>query len=142
KPALVGYLSVNTKANYARLNAGFLQGMRELGYLEGRDYFVEERYADGDLRRLPQLAEELTRLRPGVIVAGSVPAAQAVKQATDSIPIVGVTLVDPVGVGLIVSEARPSTNVTGLIARVEGLPGKQLEIARDVMPGLTKIGVL
>jgi putative ABC transport system substrate-binding protein len=116
--------------------------MREFGYLEGRDYSIADRYADGDPRRLPLLAEELVRLRPDVIVATSVPTAQAVRQATGSIPIVVTALVDPVGSGLIVSEARPGTNVTGILARIDGLPGKQIEIARDFMPGLSKIGLL
>jgi hypothetical protein len=88
--------------------------MRELGYLEGRDYGVEGRYADGDASRLPLLAEELVRLKPDVIVAATTPGALAAKQATATIPIVGVNLTDPVGFGLIASEAHPGTNVTGI----------------------------
>src|SRR5262245_19556148 len=87
--------------------------MRELGYLEGRDYGLEDRYADGDGSRLPLLAEELVRLKPDVILVGTTPGALAAKQATASIPIVGVNMTDPVGFGLIASEARPGTNVTG-----------------------------
>jgi putative ABC transport system substrate-binding protein len=116
--------------------------MRELGYIEGRDHVYQDRYADGDFTRLPLLAEELVRLKPDVIVAGAVAAALAAKRATDSIPIVGINLTDPVGAGLAASEARPGTNVTGTIVRLEGLTGKQVEIARDLMPGVSRIGVL
>src|SRR5262249_52664835 len=116
--------------------------MRELGYLEGRDYGLEDRYADGDGSRLPLLAEELVRLKPDVILVGTTPGVLAAKQATASIPIVGVNMTDPVGFGLIASEARPGTNVTGVLYRLEGMAGKQVEIALDIMPGTTRIGVL
>src|SRR5262249_16471336 len=116
--------------------------MRELGYLEGRDYGLEDRYADGDGSRLPLLAEELVRLKPDVILVGTTPGVLAAKQATASIPIVGVNMTDPVGFGLVASEARPGTNVTGILYRLEGMTGKQVEIALDVMPGTTRIGVL
>ena len=116
--------------------------MRELGYMEGRDYVFQDRYADGDFARLPLLAEELVRLKPDVIVAGVLAATLAAKQATASIPIVGINLTDPVGAGLVASEARPGTNVTGTIVRLDGLTGKQLEIARDLVPGTSRIGVL
>src|SRR5215831_17009448 len=122
--------------------AGFPAGMRELGYVEGRDYLFADHYADGDVTRLPLLAEELVRRRPDVIVVGTSAAALAAKQATASIPIVGVNLTDPVGMGLVISEARPGTNVTGTLLRLEGLTGKQLEMALDLMPGSTKIGLL
>ena len=116
--------------------------MRELGYLEGRDYGFLDRYADGDASRLPSLAEELVRLNPDVIVATTTPGAVAAKQATATIPIVGVNLTDPVGFGLVTSEAHPGTNVTGVLFRLEGLTEKQVEIALDVMPGTTRIGLL
>ena len=88
--------------------------MRELGYLEARDYTLEARYADGDVSRLPLLARELVRLEPSLIVAGAAPAALASKQATTTIPIVGVNVNDPIGIGLVTNEARPGTNVTGI----------------------------
>src|SRR5262249_24652997 len=116
--------------------------MRELGYLEGRDYGLEDRYADGDASRLPLLAEELVRLKPDVILVGSTPGVLAAKQATASIPIVAVNMTDPVGLGLIASEARPGTNVTGVLYRLEGMAGKPVEIALDLMPGTSKMGVL
>ena len=116
--------------------------MRQLGYLEGRDYVFQDRYADGDFTRLSLLAEELVRLKPDVIVAAAVAAALAAKEVTASIPIVGINLTDPVGAGLVASEARPGTNVTGTIVRLEGMTGKQLEIAHDLVPGASRIGVL
>jgi putative ABC transport system substrate-binding protein len=116
--------------------------MRELGYLEGRDYGFEDRYGDGDAPRLPLLAEELVKLKPDVIVAATTPGAMAAKQATANIPIVGVNLTDPVDFGLVASEARPGTNVTGVLFRLKGMAEKQVEIALDLMPGASKIGIL
>jgi hypothetical protein len=110
------------------LNCGrFQEGMREFGYVEGRDYAFESRYADGDFARLPLLAEELVRLKPDVIIAGNTSAALAIRQSTTNIPIVVGSMNDPVGSGPVVSEARPGTNVTGMRTNLEGLPGKQLE---------------
>jgi putative ABC transport system substrate-binding protein len=139
KRPLIGFL---TPALKERFHDGFPQGMRELGYLEARDYTLEARYAGGDVSRLSLLAEELVRLKPSLIVAGGAPAALASKQATTSIPIVGVNVNDPIGIGLVTNEARPGSNVTGIRVQVEGLTGKQIEIAREVMPSATKIGVL
>jgi putative ABC transport system substrate-binding protein len=113
--------------------------MRDLGYL---DYRFEDRYADGDTSRLPLLAEELVKLKPDVIVAPTTPGAMAAKQATANIPIVGVNLTDPVDFGLVASEARPGTNVTGVLFRLKGMAEKQVEIALDLMPGASKIGIL
>ena len=139
---MIGFLVVGSKAAGARYYDGFPQGMQELGYFEARDYAFEGRYADGDTGRLPMLAEEVVRLKPDVLLASPISAAMVAKRATDAIPIVCPALTDPVGVGLVVSEARPGTNVTGLLSRVEGLPGKQVEIARDVIPGASTIGLL
>src|SRR5262249_13291562 len=111
----------------------------DLGYL---DYRFEDRYADGDTSRLPLLAEELVKLKPDVIVAPTTPGAMAAKQATANIPIVGVNLTDPVDFGLVASEARPGTNVTGVLFRLKGMAEKQVEIALDLMPGASKIGIL
>jgi putative tryptophan/tyrosine transport system substrate-binding protein len=142
KIPMIGYLTPGSKLTNKQFFDGFPLGMQEKGYLDGRDYVLESRYADGDLARLPLLAEELVRLKPDVIVAGTTPAALAAKQATANIPIVGVNLVDPVGAGLVNSEARPGTNVTGTLHYLPGLTGKQVELARDLVPGATKIGVL
>ena len=116
--------------------------MRELGYLERRDYGVEGRFAEGNLERLQSLADELVRLKPDVIVAGTSVGALAVKKATSSIPIVGANLTDPVRMGLAASESRPGTNVTGTLMRLAGLTGKQLEIALELVPAATKDGIM
>jgi putative ABC transport system substrate-binding protein len=116
--------------------------MRELGYLERRDYGMEERFAEGNLERLQSLAEELVRVKPDVIVAGTSVAALAVKKTTSSIPIVGVNLTDPVRMGLSASESRPDSNVTGTLMRLAGLTGKQLEIALELVPAATKAGIM
>jgi putative tryptophan/tyrosine transport system substrate-binding protein len=142
KRPLIGFLGAGSKTAVARYYSGFLLGMRELGYLEGRDYGFEDRYADGDVSRMPSLAEELVRLKPDVIVASATAGALAAKQASTSIPIVGVNLTDPVNFGLVASEARPGTNVTGILSQLEGMAGKQVEIALDLMPGTSKVGVL
>ena len=142
KRPLVGFLGASSKSAGERYYGGFSLGMRELGYLEGRDYGLVDRYADGDASRLPSLAEDLVRLKPDVIVAATTPGAVAAKQATASIPIIGVNLTDPVGFGLVTSEARPGANVTGILFRLEGLSGKQVEIALDLMPGASKMGIL
>ena len=138
----VGLLSPSSKVASKQFLDGFPLGMQQKGYSEGRDYVLESRYADGDLTRLPLLADELVRLKPAVIVAGTSNAALAAKQATASIPIVGVNLDDPVSLGLVNSEARPGTNVTGTLQYLPGLTGKQIELSRDLIPRIMKIGVL
>src|SRR5215831_20545949 len=103
KRPLIALLAGSSKAAGARYYSGFSLGMRELGYLESRDYRFEDRYADGDGSRLPLLAEELVRLKPDVIVATTTPGTLAAKRAAASIPIVGVNLTDPIGFGLAAS---------------------------------------
>jgi putative ABC transport system substrate-binding protein len=142
KKTLIGFLGPGSKAANGRYYSGLPLGMGELGYVEGRDYVLAYRYADSDVTRLPSLAEELVRLKPDVIVASTSAAALAVKQATAGIPIVGINLIEPVKMGLVISEARPGTNVTGTVIKLEGLSGKQVEIAHDLVPGVTKIGLL
>jgi putative tryptophan/tyrosine transport system substrate-binding protein len=141
KRPLIGFLGATSKAK-GEYYSGFAIGMRELGYLEGRDYGFEDRYANGDASRMPSLAEELVRLKPDVIVASATAGTLAAKQASTRIPIVGVNLTNPVNFGLVASEARPGTNVTGVLFRLEGLTEKQVEIALDLMPGTSKVGVL
>src|SRR3954447_869959 len=116
--------------------------MRELGFVEGRDYIFEQRYADGDPTRLPLLAEELVRLKVDVIITSNNQATLAARNVTTTIPIVSTSMTDPIGFGFVVSEARPATNVTGLLVRVEGQAGKQLEVARDLLPAMKRIGLL
>ena len=136
----IGFLGVGAASE--RNRSGFLQGLRESGYVEGRDIDLVERYADGFLERLPTITEELVRLKPDAILAQSTSAALVVKQFTTTIPIVGATMADPVRLGLIASEARPGANVTGILVNLGGLPGKQFQLAAELVPGATKIGFL
>jgi len=120
----------------------FLEGMRELGYTEQRSFEMAYRFADGYADRLPRLAAELVDLNPNVILAAASAQAVVVKKITDKIPIVVPAFGDPIALGLIASEARPGGNVTGITPYVKGLPGKQLELAREIIPGASTIGLL
>ncbi len=120
----------------------FLGGMRELGHVEGRDFEMVYRSADGNVELLPKAATELVQLKPDIIIAPATIQAVAVKKATDTVPIVVPVLADPVAFGFIESDAHPGGNVTGIAPYVKGLPAKQLELAREVMPAATRIGLL
>ena len=119
----------------------FRQGLRELGYIEGRDVVLEYRWAEGRDERLAPLAADLVRLGVDVIVAGGSQALVA-KQATSTIPIVMPVANDPVGSGIVAALARPGGNVTGLAFLSEELPGKWVELIREVMPQVTRVAVL
>lgn len=138
---VVGFLAPQIRG-FGNFLDDVASGLRQLGYQQGRDYLFEERYAEGEMARLPVLAEDLVRSKPNVIIVPTTVAALAVRKATGNIPIVGVTLGDPVGSGLVLSEARPGTNVTGMRSWVEGLGGKQVSIALELLPGTKKIGLL
>jgi len=141
KPALIGYLTGVPLSSTTSARV-FLQGLQDLGYAEGRDLQILYRSSDGYQDRLPALAEELVRLNPDVIVAAGLDVVVALRNVTQTIPIVSATLADAVHLGLIANEARPTGNVTGLEPYVAGLPAKQMEFAREIMPGATKIGLL
>ena len=126
----------------AHIWGGFLGGLRELGYVEGRHFVIEGRYYGDDVERLQTLAAELARLPVDVIVAGAPPAPEAARRATSAIPIVMINHNDPVGSGLAVSLARPTGNVTGMSLATAALRGKQLQLLKDVVPGLTTVAVL
>jgi ABC-type uncharacterized transport system substrate-binding protein len=143
KRALIGFLSPGAqKFTMHHTAPAFLQGMRDLGYVEGRDFDVLYRFSEGYQDRLPALAEELVQLNPNVILASAVVAAAAARKATSSIPIVCPALADAVHLGLVASEARPGGNVTGIEPYVAGLPAKQMELAREIIPGATTVGLL
>jgi putative ABC transport system substrate-binding protein len=126
----------------ARNMEALRQGLRELGYVEGRNIAFEFRYADGELARLPALAAELVALQPAVIIAGSAPGAVAARDATRAIPIVMASVQDPMALGLAVSMARPGGNVTGFWAEGDdSLIGKRLELFKDAVPGASRLGV-
>jgi putative ABC transport system substrate-binding protein len=119
---------------------GFQQGLRDLGYVEGRNISIEYRWAGGREERLPSLAADLVRLKVDVIVAGA--AAVAAKQATATIPIVMPVSADPVKLGLVSSLARPGGNVTGLTSLSDELPGKWLELMKETLPRVSRMAVL
>ena len=116
--------------------------MRDFGYTDGDNFEFAPRFADGYIERLPVLAQELVQLRPSVILAPASGPAVAAKRATATIPIVSPALADAVHLGLVASVSRPGGNVTGITPYVEGLPAKQMELAREVVPGAARIGIL
>jgi ABC-type uncharacterized transport system substrate-binding protein len=142
KRPLVAWVSGGTIEVGQFFIAQFLDGMRELGYVERRDFEMTIRYAEGLQDRLPALSEEVVRLKPDVIIAAAVVAAVPLRRATSTIPIVCPALADAVHLGLIASEARPGGNVTGIEPYVEGLPAKQMEFVREIKPGAGRIGIL
>jgi putative ABC transport system substrate-binding protein len=141
KIARIGYLAANLAAN-PHLKEAFLQGLRDLGYVEGRNVVIEYRDAEGKLERLPALAAELVALKVDVILAGGTPQALAAKQATRTLPIVFAAAADPVTSGLVTSLARPGGNVTGLSALSPALVGKCLEQLKQAVPGVSRVAVL
>jgi putative ABC transport system substrate-binding protein len=142
KRPIIAMLSGSNAEVHARYKSGFLQGMREFGYVEGQNFELAVRYAEGLDDRNLSLAAELVRLKPDVIVVGSTVAIHAVKQATATIPIASASMVDPIGQGFAASYARPGGQVTGLLWNVDSLPGKQLSFAREVVPRASRVGVL
>jgi putative ABC transport system substrate-binding protein len=116
--------------------------MRDLGWVEGRDFVIETRYADGFAARLPELAAQLVRQRVDLILAGSNLGTLAAKQATNTIPIVMVTTGDPIAGGLVASLAQPGGNVTGLTALGAALSAKRLALLKEALPGVERIAVL
>jgi putative ABC transport system substrate-binding protein len=139
----IGYLSATGEAN----NPGpqveaFRQGLRDLGYVEGKNILVECRYLEGKLDRVPALLAELLQLKVDVLVVTALTAIRAAKQATKTIPIVIVTTQDPVATGLVDSLARPGGNITGLTRLTHELNGKRLELLKEVIPEMSRVGIL
>ncbi len=137
----IGYLA-GSLAAAPHVPEAFLQGLRDLGYVEGRNVVIEYRSAEGKLERLPALAAELVALKVDVIVASGTLAALAAKQATSTLPIVFSPAADPVGSGLVTSLARPGGNVTGLSVLAPELVGKRLELLTQAVPGVTRVAAL
>jgi putative tryptophan/tyrosine transport system substrate-binding protein len=138
----VGYLTaVSLSANAARIET-FRQGLRELGYVEGKNIVIELRGADGKPDRLPALAAELVRLKVDIVVSGGPTVTRPVKEATTTIPIVMTFDNDPVGSGFVASLARPGGNITGLSTLAPDIGGKQLELLKEIIPRLTRVAVL
>ena len=126
----------------ADFSGAFPRGMRELGYVEGKNLVIEWRFADGKFERLPGLAAELVQLKVDVIFAVATPATAAVHKVTSTIPVVTVNAGDPIGSGFIKSLARPEGNITGLTNMYADISGKYLEMLRDMVPKLSHIAVM
>ncbi|MBI4490327.1 MAG: ABC transporter substrate-binding protein [Deltaproteobacteria bacterium] len=138
----IGYLTgVSLSADSPRVE-GFRQGLRKLGYVEGKNIIIEYRYADGKFDRLPALAAELVRLKVDVIVTAGATNTRAAKEATNTIPIVMAQDPDPVGSGFVASLARPGGNITGLSSLTADLSGKRLELLKEILPKLSRLAVL
>jgi putative ABC transport system substrate-binding protein len=136
----IGYLETGTMR--PRAWEAFRERLRQLGYIEGQSIAFETRWAEGQTDRLPGLAAELVRLKVDVIVTAGSQAAQAAKNTTASIPIVMATGGDPVGLGLVATLARPGGNVTGLTTLSRELSGKRLEMLREALPRISRMGML
>jgi putative ABC transport system substrate-binding protein len=141
KVARIGYLSPNLAAS-PHLREAFLQGLRDLGYVEGRNVVIEIRSAEGKFERLPALAAELVALKVDVILATGTPASLAAEHATRTLPIVFVAAADPVTSGFVTSLARPGGNITGLFNLAPELVGKCLEQLTQAVPGVSRVAAL
>ena len=142
KVARIGFLNAPPIASIpARIDA-FRQGLRELGYVEGKNIVIEYRSAEGKAERVPDLAAELVRLKVDVIVSSGPTSTHQAKKATSTIPIVMAFDDDPVGSGLVASLARPGRNITGLSTLSPELSGKQLELLKEIIPTLSRVAVL
>jgi putative ABC transport system substrate-binding protein len=137
----LGYLSVSSLSAMADRIEVFRQGLRELGYAEGKNIVIEWRYGEDKPDRVSDLANELVRLKVNVIVSGGNSATQAAKKATNTIPIVMTRASDPIASGFIVSLARPAGNITGLSTLAPELSGKRLELLKEIVPNLSRVAV-
>ena len=141
----IGFLqrrAAPTPANPDPLWDAFLKGLRELGYVDGKNIKIEHRYAEGRSDRLDALIAEFLQLKVDVIVVPGSPAIRAAREATKTIPIVIVTTVDPVAEKLVDSLARPGGNITGLTRLTNELSGKRLELLKEAVPGISRVGIL
>ena len=138
----IALLSLEAPQESAHLMASFVDGLRRLGYVEGRNMDIDYRYAAGDVEQLRPLAQELIALKPDVLVGYAPSAARALKSVAPTLPIVCLALTDALIPDLIASYPRPGGNVTGMAQSVEGLTGKLVEVALEIVPGGTRIGFL
>jgi putative tryptophan/tyrosine transport system substrate-binding protein len=138
----IGYLTASSLSVNPTRVAAFRQGLRELGYTEGKNIVIERRYAEGKLDRLPALLAELVRLKVDVIVTAGPPGTRAAKEAAVTIPIVMAQDSDPVGNGYVASLARPGGNITGLATLAPEISGKRLELLKETVPRLSRVAVL
>jgi putative tryptophan/tyrosine transport system substrate-binding protein len=141
KLATIGFLGANPSIESSRVVA-FVQRLRELGWIDGRNLAIEYRWAEGRNERYTENAAELVRLKVDVIVTSATPPTVAAKQATAVIPIVFAAVTDPVGTGLVATLARPGGNVTGLANQISDTAGKKLEFLREIVPGLRRLAIM
>ena len=137
----IGYLSGASRSSMSARTEAFRQGLRDLGYVEGKNMIIEWRYAEAKPERFPALAAELVRLKVDVIVTGGEAATRPAKEATSTIPIVMAQDADPVGTGFVTSLARPGGNITGLSRLAPELNGKRLELLKEIIPRLSRVAV-
>jgi putative tryptophan/tyrosine transport system substrate-binding protein len=142
KVARIGFLGNSTAALEANLIGPFRDGLRALGYEEGRNVVIEYRWAEGNYARFPALVAELLASNVDVLVTAGTPASLAIKKETTTVPVVMIAVGDPVGTGLVPTLARPGGNLTGLSSIAPDLEGKRLELLREVVPRLSHIAVL
>jgi putative tryptophan/tyrosine transport system substrate-binding protein len=142
KPPTIGFMGSTTPPVASQWVASFVQRLRELGWLEGRDVAIEYRWAEGRPERYAEIAAEFVRLKVDIILTHNTPTVLAAKQATSVIPIVFATAGDPVGSSLVATLARPGGNVTGVSSQGSDAAGKRLELLREVVPGLRRFAVL
>jgi ABC-type uncharacterized transport system substrate-binding protein len=138
----IGYLSAVSRESSFRSYAALQQGMRELGYVEGKDFVIEWRSVEGKYERFPEIVGELVRLKLDVIVTGVTAALPALKRATSTIPIVMAYSTDPVGNGLVASLVHPGGNITGVAGSSDDSSPKQLELLTTIVPNVSRIGLL
>jgi len=139
----IGYVTVPSRATAGSVANTFQVGLRDLGWIEGKNVTIDYRFGEGHVERLPELVADMVRQRPDVIVAGANAAVAAVKRATGAIPIVMFLAIDPVGSGLVGSLARPGGNVTGLtLTAGPDIYGKQLQLLRDAFPRVSRVAIL
>jgi len=138
----IGFLAAVSPSNISDRTEAFRQGLRDLGYVEGKNIVIEWRYAEGKADRLPGLAAELVRLKVDVIVTGGAANTRAAKEATNTIPIVMAQDPDPVGNGFVASLARPGGNISGLSTLAPEISGKRLELLKEIVPKLSRVAVL
>ena len=137
----IAYLGATSLAANADRVEAFKQGLRELGYVEGKNIVIELRSAEGEQGRLPALVAELVRLKIDIIVAGGPAVTRAARKATSTIPIVMAQDADPVGSGVVASLARPGGNITGLSSLAPEISGKQLELLKEIVPKLSRVAI-